>query len=240
MEEVANGTGAYRRRYADAIAMNLFPSRGMSIHGVEIKVSIGDLKKEIQQPEKAEEIARYCDFWYLAIPKGLADNVHLPMGWGVLELNGSGSLIEKIKPTKMEAAPLDRTFVAALARRINQLDEATINATVQDRMRPYREKAEKECEEMMAARDKFRSYQNRAEKYDELIATLNALKEKTGVDILEGFSGHEDFLKAAYLVKKIGLAETWGGIIGLQRNIHEFIGTIDKTINRLTQKESQT
>ena len=38
MFEVANGTGAAQRRYADAIAMNLFPSRGLCVHGFEVKV----------------------------------------------------------------------------------------------------------------------------------------------------------------------------------------------------------
>ena len=33
-------------RYADAIAMNLWPSRGLAVHGFEIKISRGDWQRE--------------------------------------------------------------------------------------------------------------------------------------------------------------------------------------------------
>jgi hypothetical protein len=69
MHEAANGTGFSGKRYADCVAMNLFPSRGLAIHGLEIKVSRSDLTKELKNPNKADEIAQYCDLWYVVTPK---------------------------------------------------------------------------------------------------------------------------------------------------------------------------
>ena len=62
---VANGTGARQYRYADAIGMSLYPSRGLEIHGFEVKISKSDWKREAADPEKAETIAAYCDRWWV-------------------------------------------------------------------------------------------------------------------------------------------------------------------------------
>ena len=55
-------------RYADAVAMNLFPSRGLALHGFEIKVSKSDFKSEIENPEKSVPVQQYCDHWWIVAP----------------------------------------------------------------------------------------------------------------------------------------------------------------------------
>ena len=50
----------------DAVIMSLWPSRGLELHGVEIKVSRADWKREAADPAKAEAIAAYCDAGELA------------------------------------------------------------------------------------------------------------------------------------------------------------------------------
>jgi hypothetical protein len=65
--EVANGLGVSDRRYADAVAMSLFPSRGLDVHGFEVKTARGDWLRELKNPKKADVIASYCDFWWLVI-----------------------------------------------------------------------------------------------------------------------------------------------------------------------------
>jgi len=115
--QVRNGTGFQREtRMADAIAMNLWPSRGMEVHGFEVKVSRPDFLHELQQPEKADSIAKYCDRWWLAISS--PDIVHsgeLPAAWGLLVMDGDKLACRKEAP-RLEAAPLDRAFVASLLR----------------------------------------------------------------------------------------------------------------------------
>lgn len=59
--EVRNTTGYARRvRIADALVLSTWPSRGLYIHGFEIKSSRNDWLREFGAPEKAEEIFQFC------------------------------------------------------------------------------------------------------------------------------------------------------------------------------------
>lgn len=114
--EVANGPGSTLRRYADAVAMSLFPSRGLHLHGFEVKTARADWLHEKKNPEKADEIGRYCDFWWLATTEGVALLDEIPDTWGWLVLQKS-RLVQKKAPTKMSPQEIDRRFLAALLRR---------------------------------------------------------------------------------------------------------------------------
>lgn len=119
---VANGTGIHARRYADALIMSLWPSRGMELHGVEIKVSRSDWKHEAKDPTKAETIAKYCDRWYIHTPKGLIQDVSdVPPAWGVREFDGNKWSTLK-EAEKTQAEPIDRSFLAAMLRRTAEAD----------------------------------------------------------------------------------------------------------------------
>jgi hypothetical protein len=230
LHEVANGTGLSAKRYADCIAMNLFPSRGLAIHGIEIKVSRSDLLNELKQPEKADEIAQYCDYWYVASPKGLADGVELPMTWGLLELFDSGILREKKKAEKLvEAKPLTRQFVAALARRINQLDATTIAELAEQRIKPERERLQREADELRVERRKYPS--NLPELYSNLKSDVERLEQTIGFRITDQWDNSiHTFCKAAELVRSTGLTETYGGIIGLRNTLRSKLQHIEETL----------
>ena len=50
LSQVRNGTGyAKETRTADAICMSLWPSRGLTITGYEIKIAKNDWKKELEE-----------------------------------------------------------------------------------------------------------------------------------------------------------------------------------------------
>lgn len=70
LEQVGDGTGWSTHRHADAVVMSLWPSRGLTLTGIEVKVAKMDWKRELAQPEKAEAVASYCDFWMIAAPSG--------------------------------------------------------------------------------------------------------------------------------------------------------------------------
>ncbi len=114
--EVANATGAQRQRAADAIAMNLYPSRGLTIHGVEIKTARSDWLRELKNPDKSAPVQAHCDFWWIATddPK-IAKPEELPPTWGLLVLEGA-RLVQKVAAPALAAPPIDRGFVAALLR----------------------------------------------------------------------------------------------------------------------------
>lgn len=115
MQEVAPATGG-GTRYADAVAVNLWQSRGHAVHGFEIKVSRSDWLRELKQPEKAEEIYRYCDHWWILAPKGVVKDGELPPTWGLLELRESG-IVQSVAAKKLTPVPVTREFFASLMRR---------------------------------------------------------------------------------------------------------------------------
>lgn len=117
IEEVGNATGFRTNRHIDMIVMSLWPTRGLEIHGIEIKVSRQDFMKELSLPAKAEAIQKYCDRWWVAV--GDEKIVHagdMPPTWGLLALKGKKMKVLIAAP-KLEPAALDRKFIAAMFRR---------------------------------------------------------------------------------------------------------------------------
>lgn len=125
LEQVREGTGFGNHRTADAIAMNLWPSRGLALHGFEVKVSRADWRRELVQPEKAEAIARVCDAWWIVAPKDVVSLAELPAGWGLLQASVVGAKPKLTAARAATIAPpeplLDRSFVAAVLRRAREV-----------------------------------------------------------------------------------------------------------------------
>ncbi len=116
LPQVANGTGSHKSRTADALAMSLWPSRGLELHGFEIKVSRTDWLRELKEPAKADAIGRYCDRWWIVVPaKEIVKPGELPKGWGLLVSRGMG-LASVIEASLIETEPVSRTFLAAVLR----------------------------------------------------------------------------------------------------------------------------
>lgn len=113
--EVGNSTGGHCRRHADAVAINAYPSKGFEVRGFEIKVSKQDLKSELENGIKSDEIARFCDYWFLVVPKGLTDNFTLPPTWGVIE-HADGKLRQKVKAEKLDKTAPTIGFACAMLR----------------------------------------------------------------------------------------------------------------------------
>jgi hypothetical protein len=113
--EVGNSTGANCRRHADAVAINSYPSKGFEVRGFEIKVSKSDLKAELTNGIKSDEIARFCDYWFLVVPKGLANEFTLPPTWGVIEYI-DGGLRQKVKAEKLQHSEPTIGFLCAMLR----------------------------------------------------------------------------------------------------------------------------
>jgi hypothetical protein len=68
LPQVRNQTGYGNTRdgirTADGLALSLYPSRGIHLHGFEIKVSRSDWLTEKAFPAKADAIGKYCHFWW--------------------------------------------------------------------------------------------------------------------------------------------------------------------------------
>src|ERR1051326_3693427 len=112
--EVGDATGAATSRHADAVAMSIWPSRGLEVIGMECKVYRSDWTKELRNPAKAESIWQYCDRWYLVVSdKDMVKEGELPPTWGLLAPKGN-SLRIVVDPPKLGPKPLTRSFVAAM------------------------------------------------------------------------------------------------------------------------------
>lgn len=117
--EVAHGTGRHAHRHVDAVVMDLWPSRGLTLHAMEIKCSVSDLKREIADGSKAEEIAQHCDLFSLVTPLGLVTENRMneiPRAWGLIEVDGNDNLRFTKPAVKTRARPVDRLFMASMLR----------------------------------------------------------------------------------------------------------------------------
>ncbi len=129
MEEVRSHTGYGKgERYADAIAMNLYPSRGLEIYGFEIKVSRSDWKRELADANKSAPIQCFCDRWYIVAPLGLVEKAELPVTWGLMETDKEATkLITKVEAPPLAAKALDRAFVASMLRNATETMESRLS-----------------------------------------------------------------------------------------------------------------
>ena len=118
MLNVRNGTGFQRReQYADAIAMELTPSRGLKINGFELKVSRNDWLKELKNPTKADWFYQHCDRWFLVVAdKEIVKDGELPDTWGLIAPRGNGLSVIKAAPLNEDVKPVDRLWLASLLR----------------------------------------------------------------------------------------------------------------------------
>lgn len=126
LEEVRNGTGFGRvTRTADALAMSLFPSRGLHLHGFEVKVSRADWIKERDAPEKAEEIAKFCHYWWLVVSDpAIVKDGELPQPWGLLAKKKGKLIVVKQAPFNPDALPPTYRFLGAVFRKFGATESA--------------------------------------------------------------------------------------------------------------------
>ena len=123
-DEVGNATGWRCNRHADGVAMSLWPSRGLELHGIEIKVSRQDWLKELADPKKADDIAKFCHRWWLAVgDESIVQPGELPGTWGLLVMR-DGKLVCKVEAPLLTPEPLSLPFIAALLRRASEREDA--------------------------------------------------------------------------------------------------------------------
>jgi hypothetical protein len=167
--EVGNSTGANCRRHADAVAINSYPSKGFEVRGFEIKVSKSDLKHELEIGIKADEIARFCHYWFLVVPKGLADGFTLPPTWGVIELTDNG-LRQKVKAERLPRTEPTIGFLCAMLRGRERVVLESAHKVTAEREEQIR-------------RNTLWSVKNSETELAKLRETLKEIKDATGISL---------------------------------------------------------
>lgn len=139
LEQVADGTGARQHRWADAVAMSVWPSRGYDVHGFEVKVSRSDWISELRQPEKSAPVQSYCDRWWVCTPdETLIHAGELPPTWGWMVCKGKGMKVVHAAP-KLTPNPLTVEFVASILRNFAKADETLVERRIYDACQKARE-----------------------------------------------------------------------------------------------------
>lgn len=211
MWEVTPATGAVaRQRYADAVMMSLWPSRGLELHGVEIKVSRSDWKREAADPTKAERVGAYCDRWWVHVGPGVIHDLsEVPPAWGVREFDGKAWKTLR-EAEKTEAKALDRGFLASLLRRADGDRRNEVRQAAEAMIREQREAINKRIEDEVGYR--LSGLKNECERLRRQMADFEAA---SGLS-LSGFIGSSDAKEVGRLVawvRKTGVAQRYGGIL---------------------------
>lgn len=223
MWEVGRATGAVsNQRYADAVIMSLWPSRGLELHGVEIKVSRADWKREAADPAKAEAIAAYCDRWWVHTGPGvIQDTSELPPMWGAREFDGRAWRTIK-EAEKTEAKVCDRVFLASLLRRADgesrwqidqqarEISEAAVKAA-KVRIEGEIARGLKDAE---AARQKIVDFE-----------------EASGLSFRNFLLGDAKAIGAMVkAVNAVGLDKTYGGVNAILNTMRALVGRLEDAI----------
>lgn len=135
LKEVSDAAGMHRSRSADFIIISLWPSRGLGIHGIELKSFRSDWLNERKSPAKAENIFQYCDhFSLLTSGEKIATMEEIPETWGWMEIKGNRIHILKPAP-KLSPAPISRHFLAAMMKRATDLSGFIHTDEIEERIK---------------------------------------------------------------------------------------------------------
>lgn len=131
---VADASGFRGTRTIDALAFGLYDSRGYEVHAFEAKASRSDLRRELDDPDKADLFARVADRFYIVAPGAdVARPEDLPVNWGLLYVqpHGDGVRVRTVKnvgpPVRRrdgKGTALPRPLVAAMLTRLQKRAEA--------------------------------------------------------------------------------------------------------------------
>lgn len=185
--------------------MSLWPSLGLELWGMEIKVSRGDWLREVKDPGKASAVFNNFDRWFLVAPDGVVktEEVPQPWGWYIPENGRLRKMREASKNPNVKA--VDRNFLAALMRRTAKTDDAFVTTKIDDALREQRRQFDAEIEERVL--NKNADVRGLAEEWSKV---RDLLKEKPTDYIYQ-----PDVIAALRVILKAGIAGSFGGLRSL-------------------------
>lgn len=234
--EVANGVGAARPRYADALALSLYPSRGLELHGFEIKVSRHDWVREKRNPEKADSFVRFCNRWWIVAPREVVPHDQLPPTWGLIEFDGK-ALRQAVAAPALPAQELTRDFIAAVLRRGTAVDEGMIASLVRTRVAEQRAGDDATVERRVADRTSELSGQ---------VKRIEKVEEALGFSLSDWHHDAPEIGRAIKLVLDMGVTNTYALARRMARDAADFaekiaagIAEFDKVAPPPTEEQAE-
>lgn len=194
--EVGNSTGLKCSRHIDALAMSLWPGRGLDLIGMELKVSRGDWVKELKSPGKSEPILKFCNRWYLvAAEASIVKPGELPETWGLMVPRGKALAVVKEAP-KLKPEPVTKDFLAAIFRQ-SSLQSSDAGAYKAAHAAGWEEGRE-------YARETFeREHRHAMKELETMRAALADFTKETGIDLRSGYMWNGEPKKIGRAVRMV-------------------------------------
>lgn len=191
VEHVRNAAGFDAKRTIDAMALGLWPSRGMELHGYEVKVSRADFRREIADPAKMDAFAHVLDRFWIAAPRGVVPVNELPSTWGLLEVADDGvSIRQKVAAPLLteERAAIPRTLLVPLMRAAG----AIVKSRPEDIENEYKRGfAEGKESTIRAGKDWQRLYEEQTERLNDARDVVREIDTALGTNLTYGY-GRKD------------------------------------------------
>lgn len=183
-------------RKLDLLVLAYWQSRGLSLDGVEVKVSASDWLRELKNPAKAEFWWKHVNRFWLAVPPSLVERARsdLPTTWGLLccPLGEKPTIV--VKAPHHEALPMKWPTLVGLLRAAS---DAGANALSRAEARGREEGRQHGLEEA-----KKRTAEGRAEReLESLRQRVREFEEAAGIDISRRWGGMESLGAAVRLLE---------------------------------------
>jgi hypothetical protein len=224
--EVRNATGFDASRSIDAVTMSLWPSLGLELCGMEIKISRSDWLRELKEPAKASTTFEYFDRWYLVAPRDVAKIDEIPGPWGWIAPEGDKLVTLKKAPLAAEPKPIDRKFLASILRCGAKNDDALIEAAIA--------KATNETSRRLQESHAQRVDEQVNRKLGEIQADANKyknLRKELGENLV--WMDDREIIAAVRIILNSGVAGTWNGIRAIQKRLTEAADKIGGALSDL-------
>lgn len=203
--EVRNAAGFNANRSIDAVVMSLWPSLGLELWGMEIKVDRGDWLREAKHPAKASDVWHHFDRWFLVAPDDVAKPGELPEPWGWYVPIKGGLRRQRDAGLNKDVKPISRGMLAMLMRQTARKDAAPIEQAVADALEEVNRDVEGKIERRVLER-----LGPARQELEQWLKIKELLKEKP-----EDWISQSDVIDALRILLKCGVARSYGGLQSL-------------------------
>lgn len=220
LPQVANGTGFAANRWLDVVVASLWPSRGLWLHGYEIKISRHDWLRELKQAEKAEALYKHLDFFSILTVGDVIEPGELPETWGHVsaDLVKKRLTVEKEAPRIHREESIDRTFVMSIFR---SFDKTCVTGDLAAKL-----KAEFERGQEAGKRDAEYAAERSRDAATTNAAFLQAFQNAHGLDnwSLTAELGE----KVGHFVRDFHRLHGWPAIVDMRKNLRMAIAVLEQ------------
>jgi hypothetical protein len=168
--------------FADAVAINLWRSRGYEVVGFEVKSTRSDWLRELKDPKKAEGCAAFCHTFWIVANEGVVRTEELPLGWGLFEPAGNALR------SKQKALPLEHRRELTVPFMVNIIRRAIEKGEMTSELNAAREAGRQAGIEEGLRRNTANEVHEKLDAFTTLHAEF---KERTGIEIRDWMGGKE-------------------------------------------------